>query len=297
MVGSSSGGGGDADEAEKTKKMKKKKSRSSLIRGGGGKGRTKTKRDHHHHVTTTTTTTIISVMTWICLIMYNLCCILVNLFIAFELAVTALPHFSWACEPVDYSSEAGPLRVASALWLYYVSKCLEFLDSVFMVLRGKSRQLTFLHVYHHSSMFCLWWIGVKYVAGGSSVFGAMFNSSVHVLMYSYYLVAALGPKYRRFLGWKKYLTLIQMAQFVLAIGMGINALRVKCNFPLWMQYAMILYMISFLALFSNFYFNAYNTERNDTIMINNNDNKHYCAGTKTRRKLSNNKLLAAKKSN
>jgi elongation of very long chain fatty acids protein 4 len=100
---------------------------------------------------------------------------------------------------------------------------------------------------------------VKYVAGGSSVFGALFNSLVHVFMYSYYFIAALGPKYRKYLGWKRYLTLVQMVQFVLAIVMGLNALRVRCDFPLWMQYAMILYMISFLVLFSNFYIRTYNS--------------------------------------
>ena len=39
------------------------------------------------------------------------------------------------------------------------------LDSAFFVVRGKAAsQLTFLHVYHHASMFCLWWIGVRYIS-------------------------------------------------------------------------------------------------------------------------------------
>ena len=37
---------------------------------------------------------------------------------------------------------------------------------VFFILRKKNNQVTFLHVYHHTSMFLLWWIGVKWVAGG-----------------------------------------------------------------------------------------------------------------------------------
>lgn len=36
-----------------------------------------------------------------------------------------------------------------------------------MILRKKNDQVTFLHVYHHLSVFALWWIGVKWVAGGS----------------------------------------------------------------------------------------------------------------------------------
>lgn len=38
---------------------------------------------------------------------------------------------------------------------------------ILMVLRKKNDQVTFLHVYHHVSVFALWWIGVKWVAGGS----------------------------------------------------------------------------------------------------------------------------------
>lgn len=170
----------------------------------------------------------------------------------------ATKEYNWVCEPVDYTDTPANRRVASALWFYYISKLIEMLDSIFFILRGKLNQLTFLHVYHHASMFCLWWIGVKYVAGGSSIFGAFFNSVVHVVMYFYYFMAALGPGYRKYLGWKRYLTVLQMVQFISAIGMGLNAIRVKCNFPLWMQYAMIVYMISFLVLFSDFYRRTYN---------------------------------------
>ena len=131
------------------------------------------------------------------------------------------------------------------------------LDSVFFVLRKKTNQLTFLHIYHHSTMFCLWWIGVKYVAGGSSFLGAMFNCGVHVLMYLYYFLAACGPSVRKFLWWKKYLTMIQMAQFVFALIMGLNAIRVGCDFPMWMQYSANAYMVSFIVLFSRYYYHEY----------------------------------------
>ncbi|OON15052.1 hypothetical protein X801_09143 [Opisthorchis viverrini] len=36
------------------------------------------------------------------------------------------------------------------------------------------------------------------------------NGSVHVVMYTYYALAALGPAWRRFLWWKRYLTILQM---------------------------------------------------------------------------------------
>jgi hypothetical protein len=45
-------------------------------------------------------------------------------------------------------------------------------------------------------------------------FGATINSFVHVLMYSYYGLAALGPKVQKYLWWKKYLTWIQLVNIV-----------------------------------------------------------------------------------
>ena len=42
-------------------------------------------------------------------------------------------------------------------------------------------------------------------------------------------------------------------QFVSALVLGINAIIRGCDFPLWMQYALVVYMVSFLALFGNYY--------------------------------------------
>ena len=132
---------------------------------------------------------------------------------------------------------------------------LSLADSLFIILRKKDKQqLSFLHIYHHATMFSLWWIGARYVAGGSSFLGAMFNCAVHVLMYSYYALAALGGPLRRYLWWKKYLTVIQMMQFIAALVMGVNAIRIGCDFPMWMQYTACAYMMSFLVLFSDFYY-------------------------------------------
>ena len=100
----------------------------------------------------------------------------------------------------------------------------------------------------------------------------MFNCCVHVLMYSYYALSAIPP-IRKYLWWKKYLTAIQvgerryncvdiyftnsiplqMVQFIAALVMGINAIRIGCDFPMWMQYSCCAYMLSFLVLFSDFY--------------------------------------------
>jgi elongation of very long chain fatty acids protein 4 len=96
-----------------------------------------------------------------------------------------------------------------AVWVHYCDKYLEFADTWFMLLRGNHRQVTFLHVYHHTTIAWAWWAGMSLYATGDSYFGALLNSAIHVLMYGYYTMALVGVK----CPWKKYLTMAQLAQF------------------------------------------------------------------------------------
>ncbi|KAB0802747.1 hypothetical protein PPYR_04933 [Photinus pyralis] len=196
-------------------------------------------------------------LTW-ALIPYNLAMAGLNLYISIQLftASTRL-RYSYICEPCRQSHHPDELQITNAVWWYYVSKLLEFCDTFFFILRKKDQQLTFLHVYHHATMFSFWWIGIKWVPSGSTFLPAMVNSAIHVLMYSYYGLSALGPHIAQYLWWKKYLTILQMIQFTCALILGINGIRTGCEFPLWMHYTLILYMISFIILFGNFYVKAY----------------------------------------
>lgn len=56
-----------------------------------------------------------------------------------------------------------------------------------------------------------------FISGGHSTFFAMLNSFVHIVMYAYYMVAAMGPKYQKYIWWKKYLTAFQMVSFLMII--------------------------------------------------------------------------------
>ncbi|GBN10894.1 Elongation of very long chain fatty acids protein 4 [Araneus ventricosus] len=135
-----------------------------------------------------------------------------------QLLICAMQRkYNWSCQLVDHSDNPYEVRIAKALWWYYFSKLLEFCDTFFFILRKKNNQLTFLHIYHHSTMFGLWWIGVKWVPGGSSLPGAMANSFVHVLMYLYYTLSAIGPAIQPYLWWKKYLTIIQLVRTVFSL--------------------------------------------------------------------------------
>ncbi|XP_034240497.1 elongation of very long chain fatty acids protein 4-like [Thrips palmi] len=192
------------------------------------------------------------------MIAYNLSMCVLNAFIAVELLVASTRlKYNYICQPVTFINHKEEIRIANAVWWYYISKLFEFGDTLFFVLRKKDRQLSFLHVYHHATMFSLWWIGIKWVPSGSTFLPAMVNSFIHVLMYSYYGLAALGPHVARYLWWKKYLTILQLIQFTVALIMGVNSIRSGCDFPMWMQYALVVYMVSFIVLFGNFYAKAY----------------------------------------
>merc|ERR1712037_726826 len=59
---------------------------------------------------------------------------------------------------------------------------------------------------------------VRWLPNGHETFGGGLNCLVHVIMYGYYFLAALGPHMRPYLWWKKYLTTFQMIQFVCSFG-------------------------------------------------------------------------------
>lgn len=66
--------------------------------------------------------------------------------------------------------------MARAVWMYYMCKVVELLDTVFFVLRKKQNQVSFLHVYHHTLMPICGFIGVKYFAGKSRELGQLHHS-------------------------------------------------------------------------------------------------------------------------
>uniref|UniRef100_A0A672HJ58 Elongation of very long chain fatty acids protein n=1 Tax=Salarias fasciatus TaxID=181472 RepID=A0A672HJ58_SALFA len=153
------------------------------------------------------------------------------------------------------------MKMARVCWWFYFSKVIELSDTIFFILRKKNSQLTFLHVYHHATMIFNWWAGVKYVAGGHYFVEAfligLINSLVHVVMYLYYGLAALGPNMAKYLWWKRYLTSLQLLQFFIVTIHTAYNLFADCDFPDSMNVVVLAYSLSLIALFSNFYYRSY----------------------------------------
>lgn len=53
--------------------------------------------------------------------------------------------------------------------------------------------------------------------GGNATFPNILNNFVHVLMYFYYMLSAMGPQYQKYLWWKKWMTEIQIVSNLLDV--------------------------------------------------------------------------------
>ncbi|XP_054624889.1 elongation of very long chain fatty acids protein 1a isoform X1 [Dunckerocampus dactyliophorus] len=195
------------------------------------------------------------------MIIYNFSMVLLNSYIVYEFMMSGwATTFTWKCDLIDPSNTPQALRMVRVAWLFYFSKFIELIDTVFFVLRKKQNQITFLHVFHHSVMPWSWWWGVMLTpAGGMGSFHAMVNSGVHVIMYTYYGLSAAGPRFQKYLWWKKYMTAIQLTQFILvSVHISQYYFMEKCDYqvPLWIH-LIWMYGVLFFILFSNFWVQAY----------------------------------------
>uniref|UniRef100_A0A336MZI3 Elongation of very long chain fatty acids protein n=1 Tax=Culicoides sonorensis TaxID=179676 RepID=A0A336MZI3_CULSO len=166
-------------------------------------------------------------------------------------------RYSYRCQPVDYSNHPKTLRMVHACWWYYFSKFTEFFDTIFFVLRKKTSQVSTLHVIHHGCMPMSVWFGVKFTPGGHSTFFGLLNTFVHIVMYSYYLFAAMGPQFQKYLWWKKYLTSLQMVQFILIMLHAFQLLFIDCNYPRAFVWWIGMHAVMFFFLFNEFYKETY----------------------------------------
>ncbi|KAK6320600.1 hypothetical protein J4Q44_G00097070 [Coregonus suidteri] len=230
------------------------------------------------------------------MITYNFSMVALNAFIVYEFLMSGwATTYTWRCDAVDYSDSPQGLRMVRVAWLFLFSKFIELLDTVFFVLRKKHGQITFLHVFHHSFMPWTWWWGVSLAPGGIGSFHAMVNCIVHVIMYSYYGLSAAGPRFQKFLWWKKYMTAIQLVQFVMvSLHVTQYYFMDSCDYQVPLFIHLIwMYGTFFFVLFSNFWYQAYvkgkrlpkqdskpglNGKANGTTMVANGNGKHHKKG-------------------
>ncbi|XP_046733761.1 elongation of very long chain fatty acids protein 7-like [Diprion similis] len=193
------------------------------------------------------------------LIGYNFIQVLISIYLFKEALMAGwLYDFSYKCQPTDYSESSTAMRISRAYHVYFLSKLSELLDTVFFVLRKKERQISFLHLYHHTLMLWTTWIGVRYFSGVIHLtFTGLLNSFVHIIMYSYYMLTAFGPEMQKFLVWKKYVTILQIVQFGVITLHTAQLFFIECDVPKTLAILALLNSSLFLYLFSSFYIQNY----------------------------------------
>ncbi|XP_066965721.1 very long chain fatty acid elongase 7-like [Macrobrachium rosenbergii] len=194
------------------------------------------------------------------MMIYNAFQVVFNFWIFYGAAANGwLTTYSLFCEPCSFSSQSeSAVRFLHVSYWYYISKLVDFIDTIFFVVHKKYDHISLLHVSHHALMPVSTWFGLRYQPGGHATFMGFLNSFVHVVMYSYYLLAAMGPRIRPYLWWKKYITTIQMVQFVaMFIHSFVPVIFLECNVPPELSRWVGAMALVFQILFTDYYVKAY----------------------------------------
>ncbi|XP_045467213.1 elongation of very long chain fatty acids protein AAEL008004-like [Harmonia axyridis] len=191
------------------------------------------------------------------ILFYNFTQIVFNAYLLYR-AIPFLTSHTPVCAPVDYSNNPSARLQLDLCYLYYILKVYDLLDTMFFILRKRERQVTFLHLYHHAMMVTFPWIGLRYVAGGNTMYIGVCNTVVHIVMYFYYAITLWNSGTNKTVWWKKYLTQLQLVQFSLLSIMGfILLVHPTCTYPKLIVTLGMIQNIYLSYLFGTFYYKTY----------------------------------------
>ncbi|KFK38107.1 hypothetical protein AALP_AA3G070400 [Arabis alpina] len=188
-----------------------------------------------------------------------LCLLSIIMAVGCTLSITSDPKarfFHALCFPVNVKP-TGPVFFWAQV--FYLSKILEFADTLLILLGKSFQRLSFLHVYHHATVMilCFLWLRSR-----QSMFpvALVTNSTVHVFMYGYYFLCAIGSRPK----WKRLVTNIQIVQFLFGFGVSLWMLPEHffgsgCS-GMWVGYFNAAFNVSLLALFFNFHSKNYSNK-------------------------------------
>ncbi|KAJ1435001.1 ELO family [Sesbania bispinosa] len=185
--------------------------------------------------------------------LHNISLLLLSFIMALGCLLSTISHapdLHWViCFPPN-TRPTGPIFFWA--YIFYLSKIYEFMDTLLIILSNSIQRLTFLHVYHHSTVVIMCYIWLQ---TSQTLFPVVLvtNASVHVLMYAYYLSCALGVRPK----WKKVVTNCQIMQFyssffVLGVMLFYHFTGSGCS-GVWGWAFNVVFHVSLLLLFLDFH--------------------------------------------
>ncbi|XP_017881099.1 elongation of very long chain fatty acids protein 1-like isoform X2 [Ceratina calcarata] len=174
-------------------------------------------------------------------------------------AVYSLVEAGWfrdhvfTCKPADYSVNPQNTKFSNITWYILCLKLIDYVETILFVFRKKQRQVTFLHLYHHISTAYFFWIFLKYYCSAIPIIVLGVNCAVHVIMYTYYLLASFQSTQRISNFIKPSITIIQMVQFWFLIIHLSMAYSPSCPGAEVMSTMAIVDLLINFILFWNFY--------------------------------------------
>ncbi|XP_054156842.1 elongation of very long chain fatty acids protein 7-like [Oppia nitens] len=196
------------------------------------------------------------------MLIYNLSMIWVNAWFFYQ--IVWIHNFGRDLRLYEFerpdSRDTSPqtMKIISLAYLFFLSKLVDLIETVFFVLRKKHNQISNLHVYHHSIVPVLAHLSIKVSPfGGPATLFPLLNTLVHIVMYTYYALSALGPSVQKYLWWKRYITQIQLIQFIIFSIYSIFFFVYQRGYPKIFPYLGLCQPPLFFYMFWSFYRQSY----------------------------------------
>lgn len=189
---------------------------------------------------------------------YNLLQIIANFFIVY-----------WAIDNVDFTkavlqnlcgTEDSPYQYRKNYvvlgYIWCIIKITDLLDTLFFVALKKKSHVSFLHVYHHYTTMMVAFIVFKYLRVEQGAIFAFINSIVHVIMYTYYFITAIGYKPKPY--WKITVTVLQLLQFLVIFLLVVNLYKcqILTKYIIFNIYS-VFQTLMYIYLFGRFFIKNY----------------------------------------
>jgi len=129
--------------------------------------------------------------------------------------------------PWGNALDASPTsyRLGMLLWCQYHRTQLELVDTLFVILRKKFHQMSFLHIFLRLVHTWGWFFVCRYACGGDSYFPAAVNCSCQFVVYLYYTLSLINARGVPFVR-RARVSEVQVMQFIIC---GVHATYVLIN--------------------------------------------------------------------